>query len=80
MTGPNPDADLDDALGITQLPPAVITDLHFQAAARALDTALPELRWHQVAQAIANAEQRGAARVLAEHAAAGTPLPEEHPR
>lgn len=71
MTGPNPDADLDAALGITALPPAAVTDTHRRVAAQAI---ADELATGQdaVAQAIADAGQRGAARVLVEHAAAGT--------
>lgn len=72
MTGPSPDADLDNTLGINQLPPAVVTDEHLRLAAEAINTPLPQLRWQQVAQAIADAEQRGAARIIAERTTAGT--------
>lgn len=67
MTGPNPDAELDAALGVDQLPPAAVTDEH-RALARKLPGNTP---FEVIAQAIADAEQRGAARVLAEHQAAG---------
>lgn len=75
MTGPNPDAELDEALGVDQLPPAAVTDDHLARATGLLSGPPgyrePELV-ERVAQAIADAEQRGAARVIAEHAAAGT--------
>lgn len=85
MTGPNPDAELDEALGVDQLPPAVITDAHL-ADARGLvaEWRSPVVHTYKrpgaegflvglIAAAVADAEQRGAARVLAEQAAAGTP-------
>lgn len=87
MTGPNPDAELDNALGINQLPPAVVTDEHRQRALRALfptakfrpsDVAeLAEMAgwsWlvHRTAQAIADEGQRAVARYITEHTAAGT--------
>lgn len=87
MTGPNPDAALDAALGVVELPPAVVTDEHLRRSLAAIfragtfepadvdDLSAPYARQvRDVAQAIADAEQRGAARVLAEHAAAGTSL------
>jgi hypothetical protein len=87
VTGPNPDAELDAALGIPDLPPAVPTAEH-QRLARVARYELRSARWaaepgsdveHRelevLAQAIADAEQRGAARVIAEHAAARTPWP-----
>ena len=90
MTGPNPDAELDEALGVVELPPAAVTEVHVVAAMEALFpgtwanlrsprvreatvASLPEV--HRTAQAIADAEQRGAARVLATQRAAGTAPP-----
>lgn len=80
MTGPNPDAELDAALGVAELPPAAVTDAHRVLAETALRPFGPQTRMShesieqtgRVAQAIADAEQRGAARVIAEHEAAGT--------
>lgn len=79
MTGPNPDAELDEALGINQLPPAIVTEEHHRLAAVALNSPEPRQRWHDVAQALADEGQRAVARYIAEHAAAGTDYPEEHP-
>jgi hypothetical protein len=70
MTGPNPDADLDQALGLTELPPVAVTEDHRSRALAALRNSYAQRYLGEVAQAIADAEQRGAARVLAEHAAA----------
>lgn len=80
MTGPNPDAELDEALGVTHLPPAAATEEHRAEAHRVWNEALCNSgladwdRLAAMAQALADAEQRGAARVLATHAAAGAPL------
>lgn len=88
MTGPSPDAELDEALGITKLPPAQISVEHLRQALVALwperprvefvgPDALSDVDRHQlrrVAGAIADAEARGAARILAEHVVAGAPL------
>lgn len=76
MTGPNPDAELDESLGVTKLPPAAVTDEHIEIArAAAMNLGVggapaPSIR--RLAQVIADAEQRGAARALAERKAAGT--------
>jgi hypothetical protein len=79
MTGPNPDAELDAALGIDDLPPADVTAAHMAIVeplwATSAHLSGPEFA-RRMAQLVADAEQRGAARVLAEHAAAGTALPE----
>lgn len=76
MTGPNPDAELDQALGITHLPPAAITENHRDLAMRQIARIRQHLDDEPVtvlAQVIADAEQRGAARALTEHTTAGTP-------
>jgi hypothetical protein len=84
VTGPNPDAELDWALGVDRLPPATVTEPHRARAGALLRAANCTWRTHEqrdadqerMAQAIADAEQRGAARILAERAAAGTPTGE----
>lgn len=68
MTGPSPDAELDAALGVTELPPATVTDAHRALARELRAMNAPDA----IAQAIADAEARGAARVIAEHRTAGT--------
>jgi hypothetical protein len=74
MTGPNPDAELDDALGIRQLPPAVVTDEHMKQAAKIIRTFYTRRNRRGVAQVIADLEQRAVARYIAEQRAAGTTL------
>jgi hypothetical protein len=74
MTGPNPDAELDDALGISQLPPAVVTDEHMKQAAKIIRTFYTRRNRRGVAQVIADLEQRAVARYIAEQRAAGTTL------
>lgn len=79
MTGPDPDADLDRALGIDQLPPAIVTDDHQRRAAALLTDKTPG--WADardaIAQALADAEVRAVARYVAERVAAGTLSPPE---
>lgn len=85
MTGPNPDAELDEALGVTQLPPAAVTDDHCRAAMAALWPSLghtdpddlnvaSQRQLARAAQAVADAEQRAVARYIAERDAAGVQL------
>lgn len=75
MTGPNPDAELDEALGLDELPPAVVTPAHLALCEPLWLTSAylsgPEFI-RRMAQLVADAEQRGAARVIAERDAAGT--------
>lgn len=84
MTGPNPDAELDEALGVDQLPSAVITDAHL-ASARALvdEWKSPTVHTYKkpgaegfliglIAAAVADEGQRAVARYIAEHEVAGT--------
>lgn len=82
MTGPNPDAELDAALGLDHLPPPVPTEAQLAEGRRLVELwrGMPEDYDDQVlgqwiGELVAVAEQRGAARVLATHAAAGAPLP-----
>jgi hypothetical protein len=79
VTGPNPDAELDAALGLDQLPPARFTHDHLLIAAELThaweesELGIGNLR-DRIAQAIADAEARGSARVIAEREKAGVRL------
>jgi hypothetical protein len=78
VTGPNPDAALDAALGITELPPAVVDGEHEEIAARLVE------EWEtdgtagyggleaRIAQALADIERRGVQRYIREHQKAHT--------
>lgn len=80
MTRPNPDAELDKALGVDQLPPAAVTEADRAEAHRIWDEALCNSgvpgwdRLAVLAQALADAEQRAVARYIAACAAAGVQL------
>jgi hypothetical protein len=82
VTGPNPDAALDAALGIAELPPAVVTHEHLARAKELCRAMVPgnyPAPWmvEVAAQALADEGKRVLARFIAEHQVAGTPVIEE---
>lgn len=87
MTGPNPDAELDEALGVAQLPPALPGPTDHELAGRLVETwrsvrgsyadraEADEALVNWFAEALATERMRATARVLATQAVAGTAPP-----